>query len=63
MSDHKHPVWFLLFVLLVGGLGLGYCQVVYHNGSDPLKDGGLIALVAGLVGLWAKFSGSGSGSS
>lgn len=57
MSDHKHPIWFLLFILVVGVVGLGYCQVMYENGTDPLKDGGLIAIVAGMVGLWSKFGG------
>lgn len=58
MRDPKHPIWLILGVLVVGGLGLGYCQLMYQNGADPMKDGGLIALVAGLVGAWAKVSSS-----
>lgn len=57
MSDSKHPVWMLLGILVVGGLGLGYCQVMYHNGADPLKDGGLIAIVGGLSAAVARLMG------
>lgn len=48
MPDSKHPIWKLAAVLIVGCLGLGYCSIAYQNSVDPLKDGGLIALVGGL---------------
>jgi len=51
-----HPGWFCLFALTVGGLGLGYCEIMYKNGVDPIKDGGLIAIVAGLVATWNKLT-------
>ncbi len=48
--------WFMLATIaVVGSLGLGYCAIMYNNGVDPLKDGGLIALIAGIVSLAAKF--------
>lgn len=56
--DRNHPVWKLAFILIVGGLGLGYCQIMYHNGADPMKDGALVAIVGGIAGAWGKFMGS-----
>ncbi len=60
MSDSKHPIWRLAGLLVVGGLGLGYCQMMYHNGADPLKDGGLIAIVGGLSAVVMRFTGGSS---
>ena len=60
MADKSHPVWLLLGILIIGGLGLGYCQLMYHNGADPLKDGGLIAIVGGLAGVAGRFVGAGT---
>lgn len=57
MNDAKHPVWLILGFLVVGGLGLGYCSLMYHNGADPLKDGGLIAIVSGLAAAVGRFTG------
>lgn len=59
-SDPKHPVWFLLGLLVIGGLGLSFCALMYHNGVDPLKDGGLIALVGGLAGAVGRMTGGGA---
>ena len=57
MYDRSHPVWFVLFLLVVGGLGLGYCSLAYANGVDIAKDGGLIAIITAASGLWFKFTG------
>lgn len=57
LSDPKHPVWLLLTFLVVGGIGLGYCQIMYHNGADPLKDGALVSLVGGLSLAVGRFTG------
>ena len=57
MSDKSHPVWIILGILVVGGLGLGYCQLAYLNGADIIKDGGLVALVGGLAGALGRFMG------
>lgn len=56
MPDRHHPIYFILFVLVVGGLGLGYCSLMYANGVAP-ADGGLIALIAAATGAWFKFTG------
>ena len=60
MSDPKHPIWILLGILVIGGLGLGYCSLMYQNGADPLKDGGLIAIVGGLSAAVARIIGGSS---
>ena len=47
--------WFsLAAVLVIGCLGLGYCALMYNNGIDPLKDGGLIILITGLVTIASR---------
>lgn len=48
MSDPKHPIWSLAGLLM------------YNNGADHLKDGGLIAIVGGLSAAVAKFTGGSS---
>jgi len=45
---------FTLFVAVVGGLGLGYCELAYRNGSDLLKDGGLIAGVSAVTAAFLR---------
>ena len=57
LSDPKHPVWLLLGFLIIGGLGLGYCEIMYVHGADPLKDGGLITIVGGLAAAVGRFTG------
>lgn len=57
MSDPKHPIWLLLGFLVVGGLGLGYCSLMYQNGADPLKDGALVSIVSGLAIAVGRFTG------
>ena len=52
-----HPAWVILFILVVGGLGLGYCEVMYRNGADPLKDGALIGGVTAITAAFFKFFG------
>jgi hypothetical protein len=47
----------ILFILVVGGLGLGYCEVMYRNGADPLKDGALIGGVTAITAAFFKFFG------
>lgn len=58
MPDRHHPVWFIVFILVVGGLGLGYCSLMYANGVDLKLDGGLVALITTVTGLWFRFTGS-----
>ena len=55
--DFKKALVGVLFLAVLGGLGLWYCEIVYRNGADPLKDGGLIAGVAAAVKLYDKFVG------
>jgi hypothetical protein len=57
MQDPKHPVWLILGFLVTGALGLGYCTIMYNNGADPLKDGGLIAIITGLSVAVGRFTG------
>jgi len=57
MSSHKHPIWLILGLLVIGCLGLEYCELMYANGADPLKDGALIAIVSGLSAAVVKFTG------
>lgn len=48
MSNPNHPVWFILFCLLILiPIGLTYSRYMYANGVDLAKDTGLV----GLVGL------------
>lgn len=60
MQDPKHPVWLILGLLVIGGLGLGYCALMYQNNIDPLKDGGLIAIVSGLAAAAGRMTGGGA---
>lgn len=46
----------ILTIGVIGGLGLGFCALMYHNGVDPLKDGALVALVGGLAGAAGRLS-------
>jgi hypothetical protein len=54
MPDKNHPLWKLLAITVVGAIGLAYCSLAYHNGTDLTKDGGLIALVGGLSAAATK---------
>ena len=56
MPERNHPIWFIVFALVIGGLGLGYCEIAYKNGAD-IKDTGLIALITAATGAWFKFTG------
>jgi hypothetical protein len=55
-NSNKHPAWNILGILVVGLLGLAFSHLMYENGADPLKDGLLIGLIAGLTKLWDRFS-------
>ena len=57
MQNQKHPIWLILGFLVVGGLGLGYCSLMYANGVDPMKDGGLIAIITGLSAIVGRLTG------
>lgn len=50
MKDPRHPIWFILFcILLLIPVGLIYCTYAYSNGMDLIKDTGLIGLVGTMV--------------
>lgn len=51
--DWKKPALILAAIVVVGGFGLGYSAIVFHNGVDASKDSGMIAVV-GAVTLLAK---------
>ena len=57
MPERNHPIYFILFAMVIGGLGLGYCQLAYANGADVPKDTALIALITAATGAWFKFTG------
>lgn len=63
MNAPSHPIWFILFMVVVLTAGLIYCQLAYANGSDVPKDSVLIAGVRALVGLWFKFTSASRGDS
>lgn len=55
--DWKRNLIGVIGLAVLGVLGLTYCEMVYRNGADPLKDGGLMAGVALAVKLYDKFVG------
>lgn len=55
MQNPKHPIWFILFclVLLVPASYL-YSSLAYNNGADLMKDTGLVGVVTALLAAYSK---------
>lgn len=55
MSNPKHPIWFILFCLvLLIPAGYIYSNTVYNNGADIVKDTGLIGVVTVMLAAYNK---------